>query len=589
MTQEFETGNWKNELNEIDDTDKSLSIIVYGENQTFAYDAASKLFGKRIAEGKDVWKKTVQGKTIFGYTRWYEAEGDMPKPKSPVYGFYFHMLLSAEDDYQRSKEIEEFCCNTFLLGSVGIPDDCKLLHKQIEPKYSNSEFEYTNDFRFYTKKDITLGSEKIFENIIANHNNMKKIFDEIDTDKSGALDAKEVMTLLNLNENSDKEMAEEYLSQISDKEVNFDRFRKWFIQRQDYNDITYTVSQKVNGLATAEKFSKIFKVCEEDIQKMTPEEKGREFNSTFGINPSKEIIRGIDLELNVQAGDKIQALCNSVHDFAKDEQILFTLRIGAKSEDAGKTLKSTLEMLKGMAFGAISELKEKLNVKFVLQKSSVYIYVMVKNDPSLEKIKRIFSSYDLSNLHLNSRFNFQFRTRLSPADLLTEDFETLIEKFAQIKLSVMSKIKFSIIAKFLSKLSDNIFEGEYDKGNKRDLKFLIPIINFFRIMPKVTSNIEYHEEDAIAYLKDLGEIFPEELEFEKLKGMVEGNYLPMLKEQFEGAKGMFKEQAEGFKEAIEAIDFTEIHLSLMVKSLSLMVETNIDIRNMDTIIDKFFN
>jgi molybdopterin converting factor small subunit len=316
---------------------------------------------------------------------------------------------------------------------------------------------------------------------------------------------------------------------------------------------------------------------------MTVEEKAREFNSTFGINPSKEIIRGIDLELNVQAGDKIQTQINSVHDFAKDEQILFTLRIGAKSEEAGKTLKSTLEMLRGMAFGALPKLKEKLNVKFVLQKSSVYIYIMVKNDPSLEKLKTIISSYDLSNLHLNSRFNFNFRTRLSPADLLTEDFETLVEKFAQIKLSIASKIKFSIIAKFLSKFLDQLDERE-----RRTMKVFIPIINFFRIMPKIESNIDYHEEECIAYMKDLGEIFPE-LEFEKLKAMVDGELLPKLRNMFEQAKSMFGEQAAGFKEAIEAIDFTEIHLSMMVKPLSFMVEKTIDIRGMDTVIDKFFN
>ena len=346
-----EGGCWKNELNEIDDSDKSLSIIMYGSTKDLAYECAEKLFGKRIEEGKDVWKKTVQGETVFGYTRWYECEGQI-KPKSPVYGFYFYI---ANDGQNKNDLACEFICDKFLSDSTRIPDDCKL-YKIVDDNDHGLEIQYL------AKLGYPAFSNKIFENVLANHNNMKKIFGEIDGDKSGVLDAKEVMTLLNLDQNSDKEMAEEYLKEISDKDVTFDRFRNWFLQRKDFNDITYMVAEKMDGLAQAKKFSTVFKACEEEIKQMTEEEKAKEFNSMFAINPSKEIIRGIDLELNLQAGDKIQTLINSVHDFAKEEDFLVIFRIGAKNEEAGKTLKTTLEMLKGMAFGAIGELKNKISI-----------------------------------------------------------------------------------------------------------------------------------------------------------------------------------------------------------------------------------
>merc|ERR1712032_360558 len=128
--------------------------------------------------------------------------------------------------------------------------------------------------------------------------------------------------------------------------------------------------------------------------------------------------------------------------------------------------------------------------------------------------------------------------------------------------------------------------GKFDNSNGP--KMLVSFISFLRIMPKIDSNIEYHEEDAIAYMKDLGEIFPE-LEYEKLKEMVNGNLLPKLRGMFDMGKQMFGEQAEGFKDAIQAIDFNEIHATIMIKPLSFMIEQTIDIRGMDTVIDKFFN
>ena len=41
------------------------------------------------------------------------------------------------------------------------------------------------------------------------------------------------MQLLNLNENSDRKKAEEYLESISASEVTFNKFRLWYVQRGD--------------------------------------------------------------------------------------------------------------------------------------------------------------------------------------------------------------------------------------------------------------------------------------------------------------------------------------------------------------------
>ena len=52
------------EFKEVNPDDESLSIVIYGETQAKAYECAEALFGGRMEEGTDVWKKPLTEMTF---------------------------------------------------------------------------------------------------------------------------------------------------------------------------------------------------------------------------------------------------------------------------------------------------------------------------------------------------------------------------------------------------------------------------------------------------------------------------------------------------------------------------------------------
>ena len=231
-------------------------------------------------------------------------------------------------------------------------------------------------------------------------------------------------------------------------------------------------------------------------------------------------------------------------------------------------------------------LKKKLDIKLQVDNKMLQIFVMAKNVNDIEDIEKFLKVNDLSNLHLNSNFKFKFGTDLSPNDFLTKDFETMVKKAAKIKVNVESSIKFAIISKFFMRFLNE--QGEINSSAGMLLKVIVAFISFLRMIPKINSEIELHEDDVISFMKDLGEIFPE-MEYEKIKGLVDGEMLPKLRAMFEKMKSMFGEQAEGFKSALEAIDFKEINAYVIIKPISFSANVIVRLKKMDNVIEKFFN
>ena len=567
---------WRDDLVDIDANDQSLSILMFGENEAKAYECAEKLFGQRIEAGKDIWKKTVEGLDFYGYTRWPSCEVK-ERPKSPIYGIYFNIIYT--NDYSTENDELNIMMNYFSEDSQGIPYSCKFLARECV------EMELYGFYDAQVEENPAF-TDKIFQNVLDNHKAMIEMFNEIDVNKNGTIDAQELGKLLPAYEKTNKAKAEAYLKTISKDEVNFNRFRKWYIERGGYNDLINSLEDKIRNMADKKQIRNVFKVCEAEIKEMSQEEKEKEFNSKFNITPTC-LDSGIDFSIDLHAGDKVINEAEHIPEYAKDEAFLVTILIGTKSEEASKILKSTLEMLKSMIFSVkdLKEIKDKIVIKFRAEGSFVFIDVLAKNDEKIEFLKKMLCTYDLSKLHLNSKFKFSLGTALKPCDILNEDFEKLIVKAATIKMNVASKIKFSIITKFIFKFFK---ESKASCDMSQLPKMIISAISFLRMIPKIDSNIELHQDESIQFMKDLGNIFPE-LGYEKIKSLVDEAYLPKIREMFEQMKSMFGEQAEGFKSAIESVDFENLGVILMVKPVSVMASMRLSIKGMDTVIDKFFN
>jgi hypothetical protein len=471
----------RNEFSEIDHNDESMSIIIFGETQEKAYQCAEALFGTRIEEGRDVWRKNFNGHDFYGYVRWTQIEKAI-KPKSTVYGMYFNYdneLFYPTKDY-----------NTTLYnirGEVpGIPKECTYLKTTL-----GEDLDFYYSFNFTYDFSSSEFSTDIFQNCVNYHDQVRNLFDNIDVNKNGTIDAKELMQLLNLNQNSDREKAEEYLKSISDKEVNFNRFRSWYVHRGHYDDLIGALGDKLERLKVGEKFSKVFKACEDEINQMSHEERAKDFESNFNISASETFTPGMKLEVLIEAGDTVKEIDCVLPEDIKKEKLLFAIIIPTKSQEVNGILRESLNNIKSMVFAMIPELQTRLDIVIGdpvdEEMCDVPIYMIPKNNKSIEDLTSFLSTYDLTNLHFNSKFKFKFGTGLSPLDLLVSDYETIIKNAAKINISNSSTFKFSLVSKFMMKYLSEIRKDEGETGSLQ-LKMFTLLVCFMRIMPYFETN-----------------------------------------------------------------------------------------------------
>ena len=528
-------------------------------------------------------EKTVDGNDVFGYARWLDCQVSI-RPKSPVYGFYFYMDKRRElvpDDVNFT--YNPYNISTLAQDIKGIPKTCKYF------KSDQTLQDWELSMEFYLTLDQNPGfSQQIFQNCVNLHNEARKLFNDIDENKNGTIEVKELFNLLELDEDSDKTEAEKSLKLISEDQVNFNRFRNWYLQRSWYqNLLDYKIESRMEKFAIAEKVSKILKACEEEVQNMEYEEKKKKFVSKFEIASSSQSDPGMQMVFTTISSDDILHFSNSLPEKVRDEKFLISFTITAKSVEIAETIINTLNMLIQIASMSEPGFKDVCDVFIQELNDHNQIQVfLVPQDRQIKELTSFLSSYDLSHLNLDSNSTISLQTGLSPFDLLKDDFETLAKKAARINFNISTKIKFAMISKFMMKY----FKENSESGSELDsLKLITSILCFLRMIPRIDSKINLNDEELITFMKDFGEIFPE-YSFENLQGFVDLQVLTYLRSMFDQAKSNFGKDALIFKSALNGIDWSnEIAVCLVLKPISFMASVSFTSKSIQDVINEFFN
>jgi len=569
--------NWRENIKNINLEDNSVSVLIFGQDESYARDCAEQLFGSSL-EGRDVWKLTTDGNDIFAYIRWPKCT-PTEFPSSTVISLIYNFDLEGDNNHEKELSLEIFRAQS---SSIETPY-----------QFFISRYYFSNWYATYIDYwNLADQKSSIFKVLVDKNNNLRNVFDAIDANKNGTITADEIRAFMNNNDyDTNSEDAENYLKEISSGPVTFNAFRQWYMARDDYyySPVIGAAQRQVRNLQDSLLFKKILSTAASALNEMSDKEKSEALEYKFEIVPTcTDYTPGLFVDFNLSTGKSAVDSINKLPDSISSQPIVWEFGIGTKSKEAASMLLMTLNMFKsGLSMiPGFDEFLRNCDVKFRTNDAKVFCTITLKERAL--KQSAMFFSYDLSSLNINGNFDISFGTALKPLDLLNDDFETLIKKIFTIKFVSKGSVLLLVLARFVTKLVNELIKDTNAPSQPSQImRGIATFICFLRMIPKTGTTINWHQEEAVNFIKDLGFIY-EELSYEKISQMVNEMALPQIRQMFEFAKINFGSLVQGFQEPITSLNFEDISFNIYSRPLSLNFELDLKIVGMDGVAEKFF-
>jgi flagellin-specific chaperone FliS len=562
----------------MESTTNRINIVIYAENEQQSIDIIEAILTTRVSE-TDIWNEKIKGCDVYGYIR---SPGATPTA-SPI-GITDILIVQASRDSNQWAPIK-----SYIDARKGIPFKFITSKDDLSEEAKNLDCEFLN-FNEIKSKNI---KEKFINSAINLEETLRNVFNEIDVDKNGSIDAGEIINISHqLGHPLNDEDAKEISKSISkDGKIGYDSFKQWWILRNaDFNSFRKLVEIELVVNNFIKKSKETFNAYLDNIQMHGEKAKSQQtsFLSVFNITPEIDFESGTALGLHLTLGSEFDTFASSFPNYLKETPFSLGLEFRLNNANDGVKMVELLEGIKEMAMQMEPNVKRFFDTGVMINFRHVGTAVFLDisyGGMAGDKINGILSTFNPSSINISGNSDFDLCTKLSPVDLLDKSYEQLIELDSFLKIE--GKGEYSQLKTLFNFIINTITSINHGKIPDR-LKLVVYMLRLASVVKKVDFNFNYD----VATLKDF--IVDAHSNF-GFKGLFQSNteswntkYQPMVNSMIDQFSGMAQIFLAQFMEGILAIDLDNISLYTTIPIIKFYLKLNILFKGLADLIAKVF-